>query len=229
MHEAGDPDGLPVVVHHGTPASGLLYDVHVELAREQGIRLIGYDRPGYGPSDRHAGRSVADAAADVSAIADSLGLERYGSWGISGGGPHVLACAALCDERLGAVASLAAGGPYAAQGGRSPPGRGRAARASRRSRPTEPRGSITSREWARRTMSSSARCWRSKERSAPTSSTRRRRCSVPPPTTSSPCWRRCSARRTEPFSPVSSRNTCCSPMRTRSSGGSTAGSTTTLR
>jgi len=116
MHEAGDPDGLPVVVHHGTPASGLLYDVHVELAREQGIRLIGYDRPGYGPSDRHIGRSVADAASDVSAIADSLGLDRYGSWGISGGGPHVLACAALCDERLVAAASLAAVAPYGAQG-----------------------------------------------------------------------------------------------------------------
>src|SRR3954454_2386301 len=116
MHEAGDPDGLPVLVHHGTPASGLLYDVHVELAREQGIRLIGYDRPGYGPSDRHAGRSVADAAADVSAIADSLGFERYGSWGISGGGPHVLACAALCDERLVAAASLAGVAAYAAEG-----------------------------------------------------------------------------------------------------------------
>jgi pimeloyl-ACP methyl ester carboxylesterase len=116
VHEDGDPQGLPVVVHHGTPASGLLYGVHVALAREQGIRLLGYDRPGYGSSDRHLGRNVADAAGDVSAIADALGLERFGSWGISGGGPHVLACAALCDERLVAVASLAAVAPYGADG-----------------------------------------------------------------------------------------------------------------
>jgi pimeloyl-ACP methyl ester carboxylesterase len=116
VHEEGDPEGLPVVVHHGTPMSGLLYDVHVALAREQGIRLIGYDRPGYGGSSRHEGRSVADAASDTAAIADHLGLERYGSWGISGGGPHVLACAALCDERLTAVASLAAVAPYDADG-----------------------------------------------------------------------------------------------------------------
>jgi pimeloyl-ACP methyl ester carboxylesterase len=116
VHEDGDPEGRPVIVHHGTPASGLLYDVHVALAREQGIRLIGYDRPGYGGSSRHEGRSVADAASDTSAIADHLGLERYGSWGISGGGPHVLACAALCDERLVAVASLAAVAPYDADG-----------------------------------------------------------------------------------------------------------------
>jgi pimeloyl-ACP methyl ester carboxylesterase len=116
LHEAGDPHGLPVVVHHGTPMSGLLYDAHVALAREQGIRLIGYDRPGYGGSSRHERRSVADAASDLAAIADQLGLERYGSWGISGGGPHVLACAALCDERLVAVASLAAVAPYDADG-----------------------------------------------------------------------------------------------------------------
>jgi pimeloyl-ACP methyl ester carboxylesterase len=96
--------------------SGLLYAPHVELAREQGIRLLGYDRPGYGGSTRHAGRSVADCAADVTAIADALELERFASWGISGGGPHALACSALCDDRLTAVASLAAVAPYDAEG-----------------------------------------------------------------------------------------------------------------
>jgi pimeloyl-ACP methyl ester carboxylesterase len=112
VHDDGDPAGLPVIVHHGTPFSGLPYAPHVDLAREQGIRLLGYDRPGYGGSTRAEGRAVADCAADVTAIADALGLERFASWGISGGGPHVLACAALCDERLVAVASLAAVAPY---------------------------------------------------------------------------------------------------------------------
>jgi pimeloyl-ACP methyl ester carboxylesterase len=116
VHEAGDPGGFPVIVHHGTPSSGLSYPAHDALAREQGIRLIGYDRPGYGGSVRKAGRSVASCATDVAAIVDALGLARYGSWGISGGGPHVLACAALCDERLVAAASLAAVAPYEAEG-----------------------------------------------------------------------------------------------------------------
>jgi pimeloyl-ACP methyl ester carboxylesterase len=116
VHETGDPNGLPVLMHHGTPGSGLLYAPHADLALEQGVRLIGYDRPGYGASTRQPGRTVADAAADVAAIADELGLERYCSWGISGGGPHVLACAALCDERLLAVASLAAVAPFGADG-----------------------------------------------------------------------------------------------------------------
>jgi pimeloyl-ACP methyl ester carboxylesterase len=116
VHDAGDPTGFPVLMHHGTPMSGLPYGAHDALAREQRIRLLGYDRPGYGGSTRHAGRRVADCAADASAIADALSLERYGSWGISGGGPHVLACAALSDERLVAVASLAAVAPIGADG-----------------------------------------------------------------------------------------------------------------
>jgi pimeloyl-ACP methyl ester carboxylesterase len=115
VYEDGDPNGVPVVVQHGTPASGLLDRNWVTLAREQGIRLIGYDRPGYGGSTRHAGRSVGDCAADVEAIADALGLDRFATWGISGGGPHALACAALCDDRLAAVASLAAVAPYEAE------------------------------------------------------------------------------------------------------------------
>ncbi len=116
LYEGGDPSGAPVVMHHGSPGSGLLYARHDVLAREQGIRLIGYDRPGYGDSARVPGRAIANCAADVDAIADALGLERYTSWGISGGGPHVLACAALCDERLTAVASLAAVAPWGAEG-----------------------------------------------------------------------------------------------------------------
>lgn len=116
VHEGGDPAGFPVVMHHGTPASGLLYERHVALAHEQGIRLIGYDRPGYGGSGREAGRIVADCAADVDAIADTLQLDRFATWGISGGGPHALACAALCDRRLVAAASLAAVAPHGADG-----------------------------------------------------------------------------------------------------------------
>src|SRR5581483_626782 len=62
------------------------------------------------------GRTVAAAAADVEAIADALGLERFATWGISGGGPHALACAALCGDRLTAAASLAGVAPWGADG-----------------------------------------------------------------------------------------------------------------
>jgi pimeloyl-ACP methyl ester carboxylesterase len=111
--EAGDPAGAPVVFHHGTPSAGLLYARWARDAREHGVRLIGFDRAGYGGSDRRAGRTVADVAADVDALAQALGCERYGTWGVSGGGPHALACAAL-SERCAAAATFAGVGPYGA-------------------------------------------------------------------------------------------------------------------
>jgi pimeloyl-ACP methyl ester carboxylesterase len=112
LHEAGDPAGLAVIVHHGTPGSGLLY----ERWATPGIRLIAYDRAGYGQSTRNRGRDIAAVVADITAIADELGLDRFAMWGISGGGPHALACAALSDDRLTATASLAGVAPWGAEG-----------------------------------------------------------------------------------------------------------------
>jgi pimeloyl-ACP methyl ester carboxylesterase len=112
----GDPAGVPVLVHHGTPGGRRLSRRWITDARERGIRLIGYDRPGYGGSDRHEGRTVADAAADVRAIGDGLGLDRLLTHGTSGGGPHALACAALLGDRVAAAATMAACAPFAADG-----------------------------------------------------------------------------------------------------------------
>jgi pimeloyl-ACP methyl ester carboxylesterase len=112
----GDPAGLPVLVHAGTPNSRHLYGPNVRDAGDRGLRLIGYDRPGYGGSTPHPGRTVADCAADVRAICAALGIGRLAMWGISGGGPHVLACAALLPDLVVAAASLASEAPYGAEG-----------------------------------------------------------------------------------------------------------------
>jgi pimeloyl-ACP methyl ester carboxylesterase len=114
--EAGDESGHAVVAIHGTPGSGLLWRGLAEDAEARGIRLLAYDRPGYGGSDPHPGRTVADAAGDVAAIADALGIERFAVEGGSGGGPHTLACAALLPDRIVAAASLAGVAPYPAEG-----------------------------------------------------------------------------------------------------------------
>jgi pimeloyl-ACP methyl ester carboxylesterase len=114
--ERGDPDGKPVLVHNGTPNSRLMYEQDVRRAERQGIRMISYDRPGYGGSTPHPGRSVADCAADVRAIAAELGIDRLAVWGISGGGPHALACAALLHDLVPAVAVLASVAPWGAEG-----------------------------------------------------------------------------------------------------------------
>jgi pimeloyl-ACP methyl ester carboxylesterase len=116
VHEAGDPRGELVLVHHGTPGSGILAPWWARDAAERGIRLVGYDRPGYGGSDRHRGRAVAGAALDCATIADALGVERFRTWGVSGGGPHALACAARLPDRVTAVASVASVAPFGAPG-----------------------------------------------------------------------------------------------------------------
>ena len=114
--ERGEPDGKPVLVHNGTPNSRLMYDPEVRTAERQGIRLISYDRPGYGGSTAQPGRSVADCASDVRAIAAALGIDRLAVWGISGGGPHALACAALLPDLVPAVGVLASSAPWGAEG-----------------------------------------------------------------------------------------------------------------
>lgn len=114
ISEAGQSDGVPVVVLHGTPGSALLYGPSVEDARSRGIRLIGYDRPGYGGSTPVPGRTVASVAQDVRSIAEALDLSRLLVWGISGGAPHALACATLLPDLVIAAAALASPAPYPA-------------------------------------------------------------------------------------------------------------------
>jgi pimeloyl-ACP methyl ester carboxylesterase len=116
VSDGGVPDGIPVLVHYGTPNSRLQYAPDVANARERGIRFITYDRPGYGGSSPRPGRSVADCADDVRAICTSLHLDRVLTWGISGGGPHVLACAALLPDLVPAAAALASTAPWGADG-----------------------------------------------------------------------------------------------------------------
>ena len=116
IHEAGDPDGALAVYHHGTPMDGTLLDSWSEHAAAHEVRLVGYDRPAYGGSAPQPERTVASAAADVAAIADALGAGRLATFGVSGGGPHALACAALLGDRVAAAAVIGPVAPFEADG-----------------------------------------------------------------------------------------------------------------
>ena len=59
---------------------------------------------------------MASGAQDVRAIAEALGHDRLGIWGISGGGPYALGCAALLPEMAVAVAAVASLAPYGVEG-----------------------------------------------------------------------------------------------------------------
>ena len=115
VYDDGDPDGNVIVTHHGTPGSGLSYPPDLEVARERGLRVIAYDRAGYGYSTPNPGRSVVDVVADIDDVVASLGIERYASIGGSGGCPHSFACGAR-SERCIAAAAIASPTPYPADG-----------------------------------------------------------------------------------------------------------------
>jgi pimeloyl-ACP methyl ester carboxylesterase len=101
----GPADGTPVVQLHGMPG-GRLDTAPAELLERLNIRLITYDRPGYGGSDPHPGHRVVDGAADVAAIADHLGLDRFAVVGRSGGTAYALAVAAELGDRVTRLALL---------------------------------------------------------------------------------------------------------------------------
>ena len=112
----GPEDGFPLVVHGGTPG-GLVVDTKIAAAAtERGLRLVLTARPGYEGSTPRPGRRVRDVAADVAGVLDVLGASAFVSIGMSGGGPHSLACAALLPGRCLAAASVAGVGPYLADG-----------------------------------------------------------------------------------------------------------------
>lgn len=116
VQEAGDPGGKAVLVHMGSPNSRHIYGPNAADAAAKGLRLICYDRPGYGGSSPQPGRTHADCAADVRAICAALGIDRVAIWGISGGGAHTLASAALLPDLVVAAAALAGLAPYGADG-----------------------------------------------------------------------------------------------------------------
>ena len=116
VEDAGDPAGRPVMVHVGTPGCRQLYGRTVADATARGLRVISYDRPGYGDSTPQPGRTMADTADDARVICDALGIGRLAMWGLSGGGPPLLACAALLPDLVVAAACLCSPAPYDAEG-----------------------------------------------------------------------------------------------------------------
>lgn len=116
VEEFGAADGYPIFLMHGAPGSRMGPRPRGSILYRAGIRLLAYDRPGYGGSERMPGRTVADAATDVYTIANALGIDRFAVVGRSGGGPHALACAALLPERVDCTAVLVGLAPRDAAG-----------------------------------------------------------------------------------------------------------------
>jgi pimeloyl-ACP methyl ester carboxylesterase len=115
LRVSGPAGGFPLVFHHGTPGAATPIRARERAAHARGLRLVTTSRPGYGDSTPQPGRSVVDVVADTAAVLATIGAGRCLIAGMSGGGPHALACGA----RLGATAAvlvIAGAAPYGAAG-----------------------------------------------------------------------------------------------------------------
>lgn len=110
---SGDPDGEPVVTFHGTPGSrafGRLYD---DPAREHGVRLLAFSRPGYGDSERWPDYDAGDTPRVVDAVLADAGVDTAGLLAFSGGTAHALATAAGIPDRVDDVTVVSGAAPPA--------------------------------------------------------------------------------------------------------------------
>lgn len=110
----GDPGGFPLLFHGGSPSAAVPYAPLGDAARDAGLRLVTYSRPGYGDSTARprAEPRVADDVADSEEVLGALGIDRFVTAGWSGGGPRALGCAALLPGRCLAAASIAGVAPH---------------------------------------------------------------------------------------------------------------------
>lgn len=117
--EFGAPDGTAILAFHGAPASRLMFDVADGVARRLGIRLIAFDRPGYGLSPLDYGATLASRTEIFAELPDALGLDHFGLLGVSGGAPYAVALAARLGQRITALALVSPLGPVADVAARS--------------------------------------------------------------------------------------------------------------
>src|SRR6266516_2090358 len=111
VRDVGEPDGTVVMYFHGTPGSRLDLCFGEHRVAERGVRLICFDRPGYGGSTP-APFGLASIGADAHAVADELGVARFATLGMSGGGPAALAAAAVPGDRVTRAGIVSSAGPF---------------------------------------------------------------------------------------------------------------------
>lgn len=101
--EYGPGDGRVVLWFHGTPGGRRQVPPAArKVAEDEGVRIIGVERPGVGASTPHLHDDVRGFAGDVEQVLDDVGADRIGLVGLSGGGPYVLACAHEMGDRVAA-------------------------------------------------------------------------------------------------------------------------------
>ena len=107
----GAEHGRPLFVLHGFPGCRIQAALIEQQAVQEGVCLIGFDRPGFGRSSPRADRTILALADDVRQLADHLGHRQFGLLGISCGGAYALACTLRLPLRVVYTGLVAGIGP----------------------------------------------------------------------------------------------------------------------
>ena len=95
--------GPIVLFFHGCPDTRRMAMTGDEAARGAGVRLLAFNRPGYGSSTPTASTHTS-VARDAAELLDLWGIDRVAVLGMSVGGPYAAAFAATYPERTTALA-----------------------------------------------------------------------------------------------------------------------------
>jgi pimeloyl-ACP methyl ester carboxylesterase len=105
--EYGSTRGSAIVWMHGTPGARRQIPLEARTyAEQQGLRIVGIDRPGIGSSTPHLYADILDWTRDLEILLDTLGIDTLRLIGLSGGGPYVLAAGVAMPDRVHGVGVL---------------------------------------------------------------------------------------------------------------------------
>ncbi len=105
--EYGSTRGSAIVWMHGTPGARRQIPLEARSYAEQnGLRVVGIDRPGIGSSTPHLYPNVLDWTRDLEILLDTLGIDTLRLIGLSGGGPYALAAGVAMPDRVHGVGIL---------------------------------------------------------------------------------------------------------------------------
>jgi pimeloyl-ACP methyl ester carboxylesterase len=99
--------GPIVLFFHGCPDTRRMAMTGDGAAREAGVRLLAFNRPGYGSSTLMDSTHTS-VARDAAELLDLWGIERVAALGMSVGGPYAAAFAATYPERTSALGLVSA-------------------------------------------------------------------------------------------------------------------------
>jgi non-heme chloroperoxidase len=116
--------GRPVILIHGWPLTGDMFEYQTLALLEAGYRVITYDRRGFGQSEHGAfGYDYNTFADDLAAVIEELGLETVSLVGFSmGGGEIARYLTNHGTARIAKVALVSSVVPYLLRGDDNPDG-----------------------------------------------------------------------------------------------------------